>query len=150
MQWPHGPTNGDDGIPPADVYKVSVEEYRFQAQYNWSRTQYLLIFNTAILAAASALSAQPGRGAALIFVLGVVAAVLSFFVVGAQHDYYRAARERMKRVEAAYGVPPDQRIDTTSTLGNRRRTISVNQVVYLLLTALGFAHATGAVAILLR
>lgn len=132
------------------MYKVSVEEYRFQAQYNWSRTQYLLIFNTAILAAASALSAQLGRGAALIYLLGAVTAPLSVVVVRTQHDYYRAARDRMKRVEAAYRIPTDQRIDTTATLGSRQRKISVNQVVYLLLSFLCLAHVVGVIALLLR
>lgn len=137
-------------MPPADVYKVAVEEYRFQAQYNWSRTQYMLVFNTGILAAATAVASRPGRGAVLIFLLGTVAACVSVLVVRTQHDYYRAARDRMRRVEAAVGIPADQRTDSTSTLGERRRTASVNQLVYLLLGALAAADGIGAVLIALR
>ncbi len=145
--WPHEPTNGGD-LPPTDLYKLAVEEYRFQAQFNWSRTQYLLAFNAAILTAAAAVASRPGRSAALVFLLGVVAAVLSVTVVRTQHDYYRAARDRMRRLEEALGVAPDQRTDTTSTLGGRRRTLSVNQVVYLLLVAMAIANAVGSLIVL--
>lgn len=82
-----------------DLYKTAVDEYRFQARYNWSRTQYLLAFNAGILAVAVGLASQPGRLAALTFGLGLVAAVLSMSVVNVQHGYYRAARYHMRRVE---------------------------------------------------
>ena len=144
---PHEPTNGDN-LPPADVLKLSVDEYRFQAQFNWSRTQYLLAFNAAILTAASVVASNPGKSAALVYVLGAVAALLSMAAVRTQHDYYRAARDRMQRVEEAVGVPSDQRIDTTATLGSRHRRVSVNQVVYLLLGAMMVADVVGCIIII--
>jgi len=38
------PRQGDDGgrLPPSDRLKLAVEEHRFQAQFKWSRSQYLL------------------------------------------------------------------------------------------------------------
>lgn len=141
-RWPEEPVNGD-GVPPADIYKVAVDEYRFQAQHNWSRTQYLLAFNAGILTAGAAVASQGGRGAAPVFLLGVVAAVLSGVALKTQHDYYRAARDHMRRVEAALHVPTDQQMDTTSTMGNRRRIVSVNGVVYLLLAAIAAANVVG-------
>jgi hypothetical protein len=121
-----------------------VEEYRFQAQFNWSRTQYMLVFNTAILAAASAIASRPGHSAALVFLLGVIACLLSFFVMRTQHGYYRAARDHLRRVEESLGVPVDQRMDTTSTMRGAHRTASVAQLVYLLLVAVATADAVGA------
>lgn len=147
---PGGTPDDGGGVPPADVYKVAVDEYRFQAQYNWSRTQYMLVFNTGILAAATAVASRSGHSAALVFLLGVVVASVSVLVVRTQHDYYRAARDRMRRVEVAVGIPADQRTDSTSTLGGRRRTASVNQLVYLLLGAVALANGVGAVLIVLR
>jgi len=148
----HLPQPPDDGggIPPADLYKIAVDEYRFQAQYNWSRTQYLLGFNAAVLAAALALVDRSGRGAALVFLVGVCAAILSVLVVRQQHDYYRAARNHMSRVEERYQVPVDERLDTTSTLGGRRRKVSVNQVVHLLLALIAAADLAGGVLALTR
>jgi hypothetical protein len=142
--------NGGGHVPPVDLYKVAVEEYRFQAQYNWSRTQYMLALNVAILAAAVALGSRPGKGAALVFALGAVASAMAAVMVRTQHDYYRAARDRMRRVETELEVPEPHRIDTTSTLGKRKRTVSVNQMVYLLLTALLIADCVGAGIILSR
>jgi hypothetical protein len=147
---PNGTTDHGDRLPPADLYKAAVDEYRFQAQFNWSRTQYMLVFNTGILAAATAVASRPGRSAALVFLLGVIAASASALIVKTQHGYYRAARDRMRRVEAALEIPDDQRTDSTSTLGGRKRTVSVNQLVYLLLGALAVADAVGAAIIFVR
>lgn len=142
--------NSDDGVPPAEIYKAAVEEYRFQAQFNWSRTQYMLVFNTAILAAASAIASRPGHGAALVYLLGVVACPLSFLVMRTQHSYYRAARDHLRRVEESIGIPADQRMDTTSTMRGAPRAASVTQLVYLLLGAVAVADLTGAVIIAFR
>lgn len=144
---PNGPSGG--GPEPADVYKTSVEEYRFQAQFNWSRTQYLLALNVGLLVAGAGLS-EHGRSAALVFLLGMATAGLSAAAVHTQHDYYRAARDRMRRIENALAIPVDQRVDTTSTLGTRRRRVSVNEVVYLLLFAIGVAHGVGLVVVVYR
>jgi hypothetical protein len=144
------PGDDGDGIPPVDVYKIAVDEYRFQAQFNWSRTQYLLAFNVGILAAATAVASRPGRSAALVFILGALTAVLSMMVVKVQHGYYRAARDHMRRIEEAVALPTAQRLDTTAKLGGRRRKISVNQVVYLILAAVAVANVVGVAIIAAR
>lgn len=147
---PNGTTDGGDPLPPADLYKIAVDEYRFQAQFNWSRTQYMLVFNTGILVAGTVVASRPGQSAALVYLLGVLAACVSLLIVRTQHDYYRAARDRMKRVEASLDVPDNQRTDSTSTLGGRQRTASVNQLVYLLLVAVATANVVGVVIIAQR
>jgi hypothetical protein len=140
---------GNGGLPPEEIYKTAVEEYRFQARYNWSRTQYLLGLNVAILAAGTAVATRPrGESASLVFILGIATAGLSFFVMRTQHDYYRAARNHMQRVEDDFGIPVNQRLDTTSTMGRRRRTLSVNQLVYFLLAAIALSEAVGVVLVL--
>ena len=143
---PSSPRGGDGAPTSADIYKIAVEEYRFQAQFNWSRTQYLLVFNAGILAVAIGLTSQPLLVGALAFVLGLVASVMTMFVVRVQHSYYRAARDHMKRIEAEVNIPVTQRLDTTSTLGARKRKVSVNQMVYLLLGALAVANTWGLVS----
>jgi hypothetical protein len=57
-----GPPDDGGGIPAVDLYKNVVDEYRFQVQFNWQRTQYLLAFNAAILAAAVALAGRVAWG----------------------------------------------------------------------------------------
>lgn len=146
----HPRYDSGDGIPPADRLKIAIEEYRFQAEFNWSRSQYLLAFSAAVLAAGSAVAAQGGRSATLIFGLGAVAALMSCAVIRVQHGYYRAARDRMRRVEESVGVPAEERTDTTSTLGGRRRVASVNQVLYLLFVAIALADTIGAIHVATR
>ncbi len=147
---PEPAQGGSDGVPPADLYRIAVEEYRFQATFNWSRTQYMLVFNTGILAAAAAVASQPGRGAALVFALGFVTCLLSALVIRTQQSYYRAARDRMRRVESDLGIPERQRTDTTATLGGRSRAVSVTQLIYLMLGSVAVANVVGAILIALR
>lgn len=146
-RWP-GPTPaGDDNttLPPEDLYKSAVEEYRFQAQFNWSRTQYLLVFNAAAVAAASALLTRSAAGAAVVFALGAIGAVASLFAVKTQHGYYRAARDRMKLVEEHVHVPEPLRINTTTSLGGPSRLVSVNQIVSVLFMVIAAADIAGIV-----
>lgn len=141
--------NSDSGVSASDIYKSAIDEYRFQAQFNWSRTQYLLAFNVAILTAGTAVAAsQPGRTASLVFALGGFTSVMSSLAVRTQHDYYRAARDRLRRVETLCSIPFNEHVDTTSTLGRRKRLVSVNQIVYVLFAAIAMSNATG-IALLL-
>lgn len=134
----------EDGIEATEYYRLAVEEYRFQAEYNWKRTQQMLVFNTAILAAGSAVASRT-PWAILIFILGIVACGLTLAMNRTQHAYYRAARDRMRRIEQAINIPDDWRVDTTATLGGRKRIASVSTLVTVLLVAIALADATGAV-----
>ena len=124
---------------PIELYKLAVEEYRFQAEFNWKRTQYLLAFNAAILAAGLAVAGRFGGYAVPVFALGIVACALAALILRQQHTYYRAARDHMSRVAALYAIP--EPIDTTATLGHRSRRYKVTDMIYLLLAVIGLADA---------
>jgi hypothetical protein len=145
QRLPNGSPGDDDGIPPADLYRSAVEEYRFQTTFNWSRTQYLMAFNAGLLTAAVVTSQWSGVAAVAVYVLGVFSAALSIGVIRTQHGYYRAARDRMRRAEDLYGVPLAVRVDTTSRLGGRPRRVSVNELVQILLVAVIVANIIGGV-----
>ncbi len=141
----------DSSLNHAELYRAAVEEYRFQVQFNWSRTQYLLAFNVIILAAAVGLGSRSNVLAVLVFVLGACAAVLSYLAGHTQHQYYRAARDRVKRLEGAFGITGDRALDTTSTMGGRRHpTVSVTSVTYLLFWSMAVADVIGAVLVVAR
>lgn len=143
-------SGGGDALPPIDLYRLAVEEYRFQAQFNWTRTQSLLVFNTAILAAGTAVSGKFGTFAVPVFALGIVACVVGILVMRQQHSYYCAARDQMTRIEEQQHIGRDVRVDTTSTLGGRRRSVSVTQLIYGLTGAVGVADAVAIVYVLSR
>lgn len=139
--------DSDDPLPPIELYKLAVEEYRFQAEFNWRRTQYLLAFNAAILAAGTAVAARFDAFAVPVFALGVVACLLAGLVVRQQHNYYRAARDRMRRLEEQFHVP--EPVDTTATLGERKRPYTVTGLIYVLASAIGIADASALVYVVL-
>lgn len=146
-----------DNATLADMYKVAVEEYRFQVQLNWSRSQYLLAFSVAILAAGVGLLNLGGGDAqwmtAAVFVVGAVAAVMSIAVTVVQHDYYRAARDRAKRFEAELNVPSALRMDTTPTMRRpaaARRLGKVVNLLYVLYAFIGALDVVGVVYALVR
>ncbi|WP_139980295.1 hypothetical protein [Nocardioides litoris] len=118
-----------------ELYKLAVEEYRFQVLHNWSRTQYLLAFNVAVAGLGVLLSTRTSSGAIPVFALGALAAILTALVTRVQHDYYRAARDRVRRIEETIELPLGWKTDTTATMGGRKRRASVTQLVYLLLVA---------------
>jgi Flp pilus assembly protein TadB len=116
----HRFTDGEaDSVPAADIYKTAVEQYRFQAQFNWSRTQFLLTFNAAVLVAATVVASTSSHGA-LVFALGAVAVLLTVAVLRTQHDYYRAARNHLRLIEHTLQLPQHVRLEATSATGHRR------------------------------
>jgi len=135
--------------PPGDtrtleIYKSAIDEYRFQTQLNWSRTQYLLALNVGILVAGAAIAANDRMAPALVFALGVIAGPMSILALRTQHEYYRAARSRMRRLEDALGLAADQRVDTTATMAGRRHPrASVTAVTELLIAAIIAADIAG-------
>lgn len=85
------------------LYSISVDEYRFQVNLNWQRSQYYMAFNAAIVAAgAGLLQATKGETlivVAVVFLVGFSSCVLAVLAGEAQHDYYRAARDGKRRLE---------------------------------------------------
>src|SRR5258708_37003030 len=82
-----------------ELYKVAVEEYRFQVQLNWDRAKYLLAFNTAVIGVGTGLIKVGGNAArgliGSIFIVGLIGAIASVCAIYLQHQYYRSARNAM-------------------------------------------------------
>lgn len=122
------------------LFEVHVAEYRFQVDLNWRRTQHLLALNSAMLAAGvGLLRLSPDDGpplAGIVFAAGLVLAWLGRLVVETQHDYYRAARERLQRVEGMLELE-ELSLRTTPGMGSvYRRRISVKAALLLVFTIL--------------
>jgi hypothetical protein len=113
-----------------ELYKVAVEEYRFQVQLNWDRAKYLLGFNIAVIGAGTGLvkvGSNPARGlVAGLFIVGLIAAAFSIFAIYLQHGYYRSARDTMTALARRIGLG-DSAVATTPG-ARSMRTTAVSQI----------------------
>jgi hypothetical protein len=101
-----------------DVYKIAIDEYRYNVRLNWDRTQYFLGLNLAIVAAATGLvKAQLGFWecalVASLFTCGVIASSVGASACIKGHEYYQASRKVVKAIEAKLGLPAELGIATT-------------------------------------
>lgn len=129
-----------------ELYKIAIDEYRFQVTLNWQRSQYYFVLNAALIAAGgSLLGIQGDRGrpfAAVLFGVGLVAAVLSMLVTRTQHTYYRSTRENLKDLEKRLGFA-EFGIRTTPSQGSGSKRLATvttfNNVMFSLLGFIDFA-----------
>jgi hypothetical protein len=131
-----------------------VEEYRFQVQLNWDRTKYLLGFNTAIIAVGTGLIKIGSHGVASpllvgIFVVGLVATILSACAVYLQHNYYRSTRDRMVALDERLELK-DTGVATTPGIRSERISLvsrlgRVQNILYTLLVIIALVDILGIV-----
>jgi hypothetical protein len=128
------------------LYKISIDEYRFQVNLNWQRSQYYFVLNAALIAAGgSLLGIQGDRGrpfAAILFTVGLIAVILAVLVTRTQHTYYRSARENLKDFEQRLGLK-DFGIKTTPSFGSGHKRLATvttfNSVMFSLLGLIDLA-----------
>jgi hypothetical protein len=158
-----------------DLYKVAIEEYRFQVKLNNDRLLHLTVFNIAILSAGAGLLKVSGSrvGNALvaaIFIAGLCTSLIGMRSVQTLHRYYRRTVYKKtvyeellgltQRVDLPNGGTADLSIGTTDSHGDRnailtqteewvRRPVGFGSVVggfRLTLIILAVMHALGALA----
>lgn len=80
-----------------ELYRIAIEEYRFEVRLNWDRTSYLLTLNSVILGAAAGLiqwqdTGGPSRAASVLVVvvglIGIFAAWLGLETQSKGKEYY--------------------------------------------------------------
>ncbi|MCU1450388.1 MAG: hypothetical protein JWP02_2558 [Acidimicrobiales bacterium] len=137
-----------------DLYKVAADEYRFQVNLNWQRTQYLLALNLGIIAAGTGLVrlGHAGEGelvlTSCIFLVGACACAFSILAQGTQRAYYRAARDRMVGIGERLRLGDDA-IQTTPGMGALAKRIGkVTTYIYVLFSAIAVVDVVGFVYIL--
>lgn len=106
-----------------DQYKVVIDEYRFQVDLNWKRSQYYFVLTAAILAASLGLFASnvsvPRLVLAVPFMIGLVVTLLAYAANLTQKGYYYAIRDKKRLLELRLGLG-ELAIQTTRGMGNRR------------------------------
>jgi hypothetical protein len=131
--------------PPLDLYRIAVEERRFQVAHNWSRAQYLISLGALLLTAGVALDRPL---AAVVFAVGAVESLVTRTVIGTEHGYYQAARDREKAIAEAGGYGLWGPRTTQGAGGPKRRGPKVVTWLRHLALAIAAANAIGAVVVL--
>jgi hypothetical protein len=130
-----------------EQYRLSVEEYRFQVDLNWRRSEYFFVLNIGVLVAATTMLASqdvPRVLVALVFGLGALLAFLSFLANDTQRGYYHAAREVKKKLEGDLDLAGSA-IATTPGMGSRvARLGRVGTFLKTMLVAIACVDLVGA------
>lgn len=128
LQSPEPKPTPDQSPALIDLYKIALDEYRFQVNLNWSRTQYYIVLNVAILGLATGLlriedrtlSAVVGTG---LYFAGTVCCVLALFAGTVQRSYFRQTKAHKAKLEELLELG-DLAIKTTPGMGGPARRIA--------------------------
>lgn len=156
MSSPTGSTGAEGGPSREELwglYRIAVEEYRFQVNLNWQRSQYFLGLNAAVISVGAGLvRLGPPKaienGAPLtvaVFLVGLILAVFSIFAVWKQHGYYQTTRDRMLQVGRCLDLGPLAVASTPGAMGASRWRLKVQTVSYAVLAVLACIDLFGAI-----
>jgi hypothetical protein len=130
-----------------DLYRVAMDEYRFQVNLNWQRTQHWFTINIAIPGAAIGLLRIAKGGTfflvAAIFLCGALACAVAVIASATQRGYYRAIRDHKGRIETWMGLGELAIVTTVGMGSGGRRLIRVTTLYTLLLLLLGLLDLGG-------
>jgi len=90
-----------------DLYKIAIDEYRFEVTLNWQRAQYYLALNAAVLTVATGLLKLADDEwwlfVAALFGVGVQTARVASKAIVQGHEYYRQAVYKKTLIEYLLG-----------------------------------------------
>ncbi len=132
-----------------DIYKIAVEEYRFQVRLNWDRNKFYVLLNSSLITVACGLLKIPSHQhlellMIPLFITGLIVAVIGFVTLTKGHEYYRKTVLKLAQLESSLGLSATERpIDTTSGMKESRsvlgepssfinRTFRIGTVTYYL------------------
>jgi hypothetical protein len=92
-----------------DLYKIALDEYRFEVRLGWDRTTYFLVLNSAILTVAAGLLKLQNPPAvylfiALLFSLGCGTSIVGSVSITRNHRYYRRTVVKKTLIESRLGL----------------------------------------------
>lgn len=77
-----------------DLYRVALDEYRFEVKLNWDRTVYYISLNSGVISVATGFSKLGGAPAidllvATLFFVGMLLSAIGVGAIRRGHEYYR-------------------------------------------------------------
>jgi hypothetical protein len=91
------------------LYKIAVDEYRFEVRLGWDRTTYFLGLNTAILTVATGLLKLDNPPVvylfiAMLFLFGLTTSIVGAWSISKAHEYYRKTIVKKTAIEEHLGL----------------------------------------------
>jgi hypothetical protein len=129
-----------------EQYKNALDEYRFQVNLNWSRSQYYFVLNVAILVAGVGLlgtTVVPLGVSMVVFGVGAASGWISIMASDVQKGYYANARDKKKALEKKLDLGEWSLATTVGQGGARARLARVTTFQKTILMALIAADLTG-------
>jgi len=92
-----------------ELYRIAVDEYRFQVKLNWDRTAYLITLNSGLIAVATGLLKVGGAAVinlfvASVFLVGAFVSIVSIKNIRTWHRYYRRTILKKTVIEDQLGL----------------------------------------------
>jgi hypothetical protein len=114
-----------------DLYKIAIEEYRFEVRLGWDRTTYFLVLNSAILSVATGLLKLDNPPVvylfiSLLFAFGLMTSLIGSRSITMAHEYYRRAVVKKTVIEERLGLTsilPDMHQSLNLSVGTTRGQI---------------------------
>jgi hypothetical protein len=111
-----------------DLYKIAIEEYRFEVRLGWDRAMYFLVLNSAILSVATGLLKLEGPltvylFTALLFAFGLATSLVGSRSITMAHEYYRRTIVKKTIIEECLGLnnpPPGMQQTISLAIGTTR------------------------------
>ncbi len=123
-------------LPLGDLYKVAVDEYRFNVQLGWDRAKFLVGLHTALFGAVVALlRTEAGHPVpiATLSLIGCAAALVGVNIIDRSHRYYRRAVYKKTLLEDRLGltrkVPGYDYAEATLAIGTTKSQAQVQQIL---------------------
>lgn len=122
-----------------DLYRIAIDEYRFEVRLNWDRSMYYVTFNTAIVATGTGLLKIGTSGivslfVAGIFLIGLVSSFVGVLAIRKGHEYYHRSIFKKTLLEDVLGlntpIKEDPRHTTTLAVGTTRGQSATLQILH--------------------
>jgi hypothetical protein len=116
-----------------NLYKIAVEEYRFEVRLGWDRATYFLVLNSAILSVATGLLKLDSPPIVYIFIsllfgFGLGTSLIGSLSITKAHEYYRWTVVKKTVIEERLGLSrplpemhPSLNLSIATTRGQRER-----------------------------
>lgn len=134
------------------LYLAALQNYQFQVNLTWSRTQYCLTLNAALVSVAAGLIRLDNEAGKVlvgaVFAVGFSASMFSILALDVGRSYYVPVMQRMRILEARLGIQ-EYGVRTTAEQGGPTRRMNITHSLKVLFFGIAVIDAGGVLYALL-